>query len=360
MNIKEYVFKKGVACHIPVSGTFELTPRCNLSCRMCYIHMTEQEQRSAGQELTTAQWLDIGRQAVEKGMLYLLLTGGEPLLRPDFREIYTEMLKMGVVMTVNTNAVLMNEEIVSCFQRYRPENVNVTLYGSSAETYGKLCGNPKGFERAVHGIKMLKEAEIRVNINTTFTRYNLQDMDALIDFAKEEKIPIRMAAYIFPPVRNGHEAEQIYLSPEEQGKAGAYFDRMTLEPEKLKKRQEYIRKNLEEGAFSDVDFEAPVCEASSCMAGRGAFWISWDGCMFPCGMLPDTSVNLKNVDFSTAWQATIEKAKGIFLPAECTNCIYKKACPSCAAVSQSVNQTTDQVPKDLCARTKAYVEAFSL
>ena len=357
-SIKEYVFRKGAMEHAPVSGTFELTPRCNLNCKMCYIHMTEQEQCLAGKELTTDQWLEIGRQSVRQGMIYLLLTGGEPLIRPDFCKIYTEMVRMGVMVSVNSNGILIDEEILKCFCNYRPETVNITLYGMSEETYGRLCGNPKGFKKAINGIRMLKEAGIRVCLNTTFVRYNLKDMDAIIDFAKEEKLPVRMAAYLFPPVRNGHEdfADALYLSAQEQGIAGAYFDKRTMEPEKLKKRQEYIKKSIEKNEALALEADEMICEASSCMAGRGAFWISWDGYMYPCGMLPGHSVNLNETDFRSAWQKMGELTKEILLPAECTICKYKKVCPSCAAVAWSVNQATNQVPADLCRRTEAYVK----
>lgn len=359
-SIKEYVFRKGAIKHVPVSGTFELTPRCNLNCKMCYIHMTEQEQQKAGSELTTDQWLEIGRQAVDQGMVYLLLTGGEPLLRPDFCEIYSEMVKMGVVLSVNTNGILINEKILRCLCDYRPEVVNITLYGMSGETYGTLCGNPGGFKKVINGIHMLREAGIRVCLNTTFTRLNLQDMDAMIEFAKEEQLPIRTAAFLFPPVRKEHadHSDAIYLSPEEQGKAGAHFSFRTLEPEQQKKRQEYIREKIAGDEELALEAEELVCEASSCMAGRGAFWVSWDGYVYPCGMLPNHLVNLRDVSFEHAWQTTIEHAKSILLPAECTNCKYKKVCPSCAAVAWSVNQATDRVPRELCRRTEAYVNTF--
>lgn len=359
-SIKEYVFRKGTIEHVPVSGTFELTPRCNLSCKMCYIHMTEKEQQAVGKELTTTQWIKLGKQAVSQGMVYLLLTGGEPLLRPDFSEIYTEMVKMGVIVSVNTNGILINEKIIDCFCQYRPETVNLTLYGMSEETYGNLCGNPKGFERAINGIHLLKEAGIRVCLNTTFTRYNLKDMDAIIDFAKEIKIPVRMAAYLFPPVRKGHRdcKDEVYLSAEEQGKAGAYFDNRTLEPESVKKRQDYIKEIVKNNKEPEYETGQLVCDASSCMAGRGAFWVSWDGCMYPCGMLPGYSVNLKESDFKSAWEKMGGLVKDILVPSECSNCKYKKVCPSCAAVSWSENHSTSCVPKGLCKRTKEYVKSF--
>lgn len=359
-SIKEYVFRKGAMKHAPVSGTFELTPRCNLNCKMCYIHMTEKEQRQAGKELTTEEWLELGRQAVDQGMIYLLLTGGEPLIRPDFCEIYTEMVRMGVVVSVNTNGILINDEILKCFCQCRPEAVNITLYGMSEETYGTVCGNTNGFEKAINGIHMLKKAGIRVCLNTTFVRYNQKDMDAIIDFAKEEKLPVRMAAYLFPPVRNGHEDNKdgIYLDPCEQGIAGAYFDSRTMELEKLQKRQKYIKESIAKNEALAFETDEMICKASSCMAGRGAFWISWNGCMYPCGMLPCYSVDLKETDFGSAWQQMGELAKGILLPPECTTCKYKGICPSCAAVSWSVNGASTRVSKNLCRRTEAYVTAF--
>ena len=150
-SIRKFVHEAGARKRIPVSGTFELTPRCNLSCRMCYIHMSGEEQASRGRELTTEEWLTLGRRAVDAGMIYLLLTGGEPMLRPDFSTIYSEMVKMGVMVSVNTNATMVTPEILACFQKHPPETVNVTLYGASPETYGSLCGVRGATRRPLKG-----------------------------------------------------------------------------------------------------------------------------------------------------------------------------------------------------------------
>lgn len=356
-TIKQFVFHKGAAQRTPVSGTFELTPRCNLSCKMCYVHMSPEEQARTGKELTAEQWIQLGRDAVDQGMIYLLLTGGEPLLRPDFVEIYSALIQMGLLISVNTNGTLLTREIIDCFQKFRPEKVNVTLYGTSAETYGALCGNARGFEAAVRGVRMLKDAGIRVNLNTTFTRYNLDDMDAIIDFAKSEKIPVRMSSYIFPPVRNQHAPDPLNLSAEEQGRAAAYFDLATMDDEQRAKRKNYIR-NLVDGKNDTKDI--PESKVSSCMAGRGAFWISWDGNMYPCGMLSDFSQDVLNQEFRVAWHNTCESVKTMLLPAECSACQYASICATCAAVSQSTHGATNIVVGQMCERTKAYAKAFLL
>ncbi len=355
LSIKEYVFQKAARNRIPISGTFELTSRCNLNCKMCYIHMTPTEQSVFGSELTTAEWIRLGQAAVKEGMVYLLLTGGEPLLRPDFCHLYTELAKMGLLLSVNTNGTQITPEIVACFQRHKPEYVNVTLYGISANTYGELCGDPNGWEAALRGIRMLKEAGIRVNINTTLVRDNLQDMYRMIQFAKEIDVPIRTAAYIFPPVRNHHEPFSWVLSAEEMGKTAALFDLSVMDTEKIEKRKKTILHCVEQNV---PDTEIQQGKRASCMAGRGAFWISWDGKMYPCGMIPNFSQDIRMADFCTAWKQTCESMAQVYLPKECSNCRYQKLCPSCAAVFLSVNGASNQLVPDLCERTKAYIDAF--
>ena len=84
VGIKERLQRKAAQAGVPISGTFELTPRCNLSCRMCYIRMTPEEMKPYGRESTAQEGISLGEQATQCGMRFLLLTGGEPMLRPEF------------------------------------------------------------------------------------------------------------------------------------------------------------------------------------------------------------------------------------------------------------------------------------
>ena len=80
-----YLFQKAGAAGVPLSGTFELTARCNLDCRMCYIHRRANDAAALRGEWSAGQWLELASRCRDAGTLLLLLTGGEPLLRPDFR-----------------------------------------------------------------------------------------------------------------------------------------------------------------------------------------------------------------------------------------------------------------------------------
>ena len=92
----------------PTNGTFELTVRCNLHCKMCLFRHADSENAALRtSELTAAEWIDLARQAAEAGTLGLLITGGEPMLRPDFCEIWEGVYRQGFVMELYTNATLV-------------------------------------------------------------------------------------------------------------------------------------------------------------------------------------------------------------------------------------------------------------
>ena len=352
LTVKDYAFKKGAAKRIPVSGTFELTSRCNFRCAMCYIHSESQQRFNAERELTGEQWLAIGREAVNAGMIYLLLTGGEPLLRPDFQQIYTGLMQMGLRISINTNGSLITPQIAECFRQYPPEKVNVSIYGNSENTYSALCKNADGFEKSLRGIRLLKGAGVRVNINTTFVRSNAADMEALVAFAREEEIPIRTAAYVFPPVRGGAGTESENLTPEEMGCLAARFDWLTLDAEQKKQRLLAVQRCLGQ---EPSDASVSAGRSASCMAGKGAFWINWEGMMYPCGMLPDHGEAVMEQGFLPAWKELVRKSEDLRIPAACVECPLRPICTICAAVHTAAGCGPEEIPADQCVKTKAYI-----
>ena len=98
-----YLHEKGLQEGRPVSGTFELTQRCNFGCEMCYVHDCKQKT----DPLSAEDWLSLAQQAKDAGTVFLLLTGGEPLLRDDFEYIYRSLAKMGFLISINTNGSLL-------------------------------------------------------------------------------------------------------------------------------------------------------------------------------------------------------------------------------------------------------------
>ncbi|MBQ7049235.1 MAG: radical SAM protein, partial [Firmicutes bacterium] len=205
MNAYEFftdqLFAKAGAMGIPLSGTFELTSRCNLDCKMCYIHKRANDKAVINKEMSAEKWLVIAKEAQQAGMLHLLLTGGEPFIRPDFKEIYAGCRKLGLLVSINSNATLIDQDMLEFLISMPPARINITLYGASAETYGTLCGDPTAYQRVVDTILALKKAGILVKLNFSTTQYNKHDLNVVHDFAQEHNIPLQAVTYMYPPVR---------------------------------------------------------------------------------------------------------------------------------------------------------------
>ena len=354
-HLRKYFYRRAAAARIPISGTFELTPRCNMRCRMCYIQMSDTGKR---QELSAEQWIDLGRSCAGQGMLFLLLTGGEPFLRPDFREIYTELKKLGLSITINTNGTLVDEKVLQWLSADPPARVNVTLYGGSNDTYRRLCGHPTGYDAATKAIQQMKEAGILVHINSSFTRLNLQDMDAILQFGKDRGIRTSAATYMFPPVRNHREGkcdEAVRLDPETSGQARARSECLLTEPELLKLKLQALHAGCSEESLTDEECTRLPHEPLGCMAGRASFWVAWDGTMTPCGLMTLPTAQPFQTGFAQAWEAIVNQTAELRLPPECGSCTMRNHCMICGAVAMAETGCTHKKPEYLCRQTQAYL-----
>lgn len=185
-KLLDYFHARGKRFGLPVAGTFELTARCNFNCKMCYVHLTEAEQRQRGRELTAQEWIALGEAAKRAGTVFLLLTGGEPFLRPDFPEIYRALHRMGFLISINTNGALLNDELLELFREETPTRINVSLYGTTNATYQALCGVP-AYDRIVRSIERMRSAGLSVKLNLTLTPDNLAEMPSIIAEARSCK-----------------------------------------------------------------------------------------------------------------------------------------------------------------------------
>lgn len=342
------LFAKADRDAIPLSGAFELTSRCTLNCRMCYIHRKENDCEALRQEKSTEWWLNLAEEAKNAGMFMLLLTGGEPLLRKDFEEIYLGAKKMGLLVSVNTNGMLIDDEKIKLFTDNPPQKLNISLYGASYETYRDLCGNGEAYEKVISAITKLKQAGINVKINFTATQYNRHDAEKIYELSEKLSVPVQTVSYMFPPVRAGGEADR--LSPEEAAEIQFGCQLLGMGAEKLKAHLKNKAKpptpcNTEECSDSSG-------ERISCRAGLSTFWVTWDGKMSPCGMLTRPVSDISS--FSEAWNNIKNSRSSIVLPPKCRNCSLRKYCDVCAAVTLSETGDFGIVPDYVCRKAASY------
>lgn len=363
----EYVnrlFAKSAKRGIPLSGTFELTARCNLRCRMCYIHREENDSEIKTDEFSSEEWLNIAKEAQQCGMLFLLLTGGEPFIRPDFEEIYRRCRELGIIVSINTNGTMLGEKQVELLRKLPPQRVNITLYGASEATYEKLCRSGSAFERAYRAVAMLTEAGVPVKINYSVTPYNIGDLDAVERFANEHNLPLQAATYMFPPVRADENSEISpckigecetceRFTPEESAAARWAHELRTLDPAIIEKRAEAVALNTDIPPTETECGDIPT-ERIRCRAGAAAFWITYNGQLRPCGMMCEPSASLKERGFSAAWNDIRAMRENIMVPAKCTACRFRNICEACPAVCFAENERFDAEPTFMCKKMDAY------
>lgn len=353
----DHLFYKSTLAGVPLSGTFELTARCNLDCKMCYIHKRENDRTVMEQELSTGEWLSLAQQAQKRQMLLLLLTGGEPLLRKDFREIYTGCRKLGLLVSINTNGTLIDEDMVEFFRKDPPIRMNITLYGASRETYKSLCGDEYAYDRAYGAVLALKKAGIRMKINYSATPWNAHDLPEMYRFAKEHDLTLQTASYMFPPVRAcelGACQTQKRLTPEESAKIRWEYEQFRFPEEALAQRTESMLAGLR--VKDALECQELPTERIRCRAGSTTFWVTYDGQMRPCGMLEKPTIKMTGNDFDEAWAYTRKERENIMLPAKCTACKWKEICEFCPAVTYAETGHFEEAPEYICKKTEAFLE----
>jgi radical SAM protein with 4Fe4S-binding SPASM domain len=324
--------KKAAACRQPLHGAFELTARCNLFCRMCYISNAPGDPRQIEQELSATSWLEIARQAKAKGTLFLLLTGGEILLRQDFFDLYTPLTKMGFVLSLFTNGTLISEDIAAKIAEAPPHRMEITLYGASAATYESITGVPGSFERCCRGIESLLKRGVKFGLKTTLTRQNIGEFEGMK----------RMAAAWNLPFSGGWQ-----LTRRTDGSAsGVDGCRLPVsEGIDLESGDTTTAENWRQAAGQPQNGKENL-NSFYCQAGKTAFTVDSSGGMHVCSDLPAPGARPLETGFTEAWTALrryVDAAPP--LSSECSSCEALAYCGICPAWSLTETGTmTSPVP----------------
>jgi len=329
------LYKSAKLNRVPISGQFELTARCNLQCKMCYVCKSANDEEAIQRERTAAEWISLAKEAREAGMLYLLLTGGEVFLRKDFMEIYSEIARMGFHIEIYTNATMITPDIAKALGRIPPSKIGVTIYGASPETYEKVCGNANGFNLAMRGINLLLSEGITLWLKTTVIKDNVDDFDKIAEYADKRGIEFGTVNYISPRREGGGTCPEAQrLSPKElisfREHANNYFSKKSVQdsipnPEICNVEEEPAEIHNKEMLFSKST------DAFNCAAGKCGFWVTWDGRMTPCALMDDPyTLPFKN-GFTRAWDDIQKLCFSIPVCTECQECSYKAQCMPCPA-----------------------------
>ncbi len=339
---------KADATNTPIGGTFELTPLCNMDCRMCYVRLSKEQRDNQGRELHADEWVRIAKEGADKGLLFILLTGGEPLIYPGFKELYKELRAMGMICSVNTNGTLINEEWADFFAREGVRRVNITLYGKDDKTYENLCRYGKGYSALRSGLKLLNENKIQFRLTTSLTPENITGLPEFFKIAEEFNAPLVPASYMFPTVRREDGARESRLSPAEAAKA--VVDSYNLRYPDTDKSQAAFQTLM----MTTLPSKSTI-DGFPCHAGHSGFWVDWKGTMLPCGMFDKPGISLTDHSFGEGWDFIVEKTRQMKMCAECADCNLSNICQVCPASCLAENGDTSKKPEYVCEMTKEMV-----
>lgn len=330
----------------PINGSLELLPLCNLNCKMCYVRLSKAEMEAQGRLRTWEEWLDIARQMKENGVLFLLLTGGEPLMYPNFRELYVALKKMGMILTINTNGTLLDKDWADFFARHKPRRINITVYGASEEKYRDLCQAPRGFQKATDAVRLLKERGVDVKISGSATKANEADLEDIVRLGHSMNVPVVIDTYMMPATRERTLPYdfQSRLDPISAARARV----STL---KLEMGEEGFR-NYRDTAIATADNFVPGEEKEeniACLAGNCSFAVNWQGYLQPCVILQNPRANVFEVGFRDAWKQVCEQAQALKSASKCSVCSLRHLCRSCVAAGLTETGAHNGIPPYMCS-----------
>ena len=320
---------------IPLSATFELTPRCNFDCRMCYVHLSEDRMARFGSEMSASEWIRLAGQALEAGALSLCITGGEPLLHPEFETIYRSVSQMGFQITLQTNASTLTDKMLRLLDEYPPREVKTTIYGSNDEVYRAVCGVEKGFSRVDAGLRALKALNIPVVAVTTVVKPNRHDLINICQYARELQIPWGYSSAVHPSIRGADtQASLIAINEETATDFRADVRRMiSMPPRKANDKP---------------------CE--HCRGYRTSFWITWNGQLRFCSFMNEPDISVRGRNLADAWRELVDYEERLRWPDACQKCDVREVCRMCAGSLAARSGSISKVDEAFCNRFRTYVK----
>ena len=355
----------------------EITARCNNDCRHCYINLPAGDPTARERELSTEQIMDIADQAVSLGAMWCTISGGEPLLRPDFPDIYLGLKRKGLLVRVFTNATLISEEHVQLFKRYPPRNIEVTVYGVAKGTYEAVTRRPGSYQAFMRGLDLLLENGIKVRLKAMALRSNLHEVAEIARFCRGRTYdyyrfdPFLHLRFDGDPARN-EEIRSERLTPEEI----VALER--ADPERFQTLEEGCDKLIFSEQLSYADCTACAEQSDcdkfivfsrlfGCGAGSGSFNVGYDGTFRLCSSLcaPGTTYDLRQGRLRDAWENLVPRVRAMPTEKEallktCKSCPYVNLCMQCPARAHLETGAMDEQISYFCAVAHARAEMLQL
>ena len=308
--------------HYPWNGQIELTYRCNLNCIHCYCKGLEDKNT----ELNTFDWKKILDEIQKQGCVYLTFTGGEPLVRDDFLELYSYAKRKGFIISIFTNGQALRQEVLDYFAKSPPFSIEITLNGITKPTYESITQVEGSFERVMGTIRELKKRGLPLILKTNLLKQNRNEIGRIKAFADEflgkgkGKYYFKYDPMIYPRLNGDKTPCQHRLSFKE-----------LLE---VKRQDPDIWQEYQKGLHSDFsDFKRDRSFLYHCNAWMSQFFINPQGRLKFCQFTEKFSVDLKTTSFKEGFYKVFPQVlrEQYRTNSKCRDCTLRLLCYHCPA-----------------------------
>lgn len=316
---------------VPLAGGIELTHRCNLSCLHCYVNLPAGDREARRREMTTGEVFRVVDELAELGTIKLTLTGGEPLLRRDFEEIYRHAHGKGILVVVYTNATLIGPEHIALWKECPPAKIEVTQYGATADTFNAVAGDiASGFSRFEQGLEQLDQAKVRFSLKTVAMRRNAHEVRAMRRLAASRGVDFRFDTVISPRIDGGAGPLAQRLPPAEAALLDFEEGAATAE-----QWADYCHTQLDTSGKSTRWYR--------CGAGAATFLIDPYGRLHVCELSRRPGWDVLQHGFSDGWYRAVPELVAEPAPpgSTCHECPTEAICQNCAGMSELERKAVD-------------------
>jgi radical SAM protein with 4Fe4S-binding SPASM domain len=334
---------------LPLMGMLEITSRCNLRCVHCYLGPQEEQQKKRAAEMSTAEVQGLIDQMVDAGTLYLTITGGDPMMRPDFPAIYRHAKEAGLLVTVFCDGVLVTERIIELFRDLPPSLVEVSIYGATAETYERVTRVPGSYEKFRAGLDRLRTAGLRIGLKSVLMTLNKHEMIAMEKMAQDWGLRFRYDSAIFPCLPDHSQQPLDLRVPPAEAVAIEMAN-----PQRRAAMADYFETR------QDVPGSP---ELYQCGAGLTSFYVDPFGDVSPCLMTTKYRYSARGHEggFAARWRDDVSRIRTL-RPENpdhgCNNCGVRAVCTGCSAFHALETGREDVKSEYVCATTQERVKAL--
>lgn len=324
-----------------------MTYNCPLHCNHCYTdcyNSLEHKRRELSTE-HVKQALDKCKQAKT---VWLCFTGGDPLTRKDFPEIYLYAKKLGFIINVFSSLTCMDKKMLELFKKHPPFNIETTLNAVTPRTYYKIT-RAYLFEKQIDSIKKLITNNIEVRIKTQVTKFNIGEIDKIKSLVERLGRQFRPSTMLFARLNHDTAPCNLRLEPKEavrvNGKYGYYEEEEVRLPGKKLQLEDMITE--------------PFDKLFSCAVGGHSFWISPEGKMFLCTCLREPSYNLleKGATVQKGFDRLNKEVHSMKFKTNsiCRSCRYRMLCKWCPARALLEKDSLEEPIEHFCKMTDEVV-----